>query len=155
MEENKNGFNSPNARRIQEVLPISSEDCRDDMCDRDREIDDAQTNLELKLIPKEAVVFKQPSGRSKSHIVRSTEEEAELRRFALMVINDRIAFCQKYKTEEEEIGKCACESIRRYIRLSRQSASRAISKEKLCAIKKMFEEMKKEGKIKCPEYKLP
>lgn len=153
MEEHKNGFNSPNARRIQEVLPISSKDCLDAMCDKDRETD--QTNLELKLIPKEAVVFKQPSGRSKSHIARSPEEEAELRRFAQIVINDRIAFCQKYKTDEEEIGKCACESIRRYIRLSKESASRAISKEKLCAIKKMFEEMKKEGKIKCPEYKLP
>ena len=155
MEENKNGFNSPNVRRIQEVLPISSGDCRDVACDVDGKVDDAQTNLELKLIPKEEVVFKQFSGRSKSHVAKSPAEEEELRRFATMVINDRIAFCQKYKTDEEEIGKCACESIRRYIRLSKESASRAISKDKLCAIKKMFEEMKKDGKIKCPEYKLP
>jgi len=122
---------------------------------KDRETDHVQTDLELKLIPKEEVIIKQLSGRSKSHAVRSPAEEAELRRFALMVINDRIAFCQKYKTGDEEIGKCACESIRRYIRLSKESASRAISKDKLCAIKKLFEEMKKEGKIKCPEYKLP
>lgn len=155
MDKNKNGFNSPDVRRIEEVLPLSSKDCHSVMCDKDEEADNSHTDLELKLIPKEEVVIKQLSGKSKSHVARSPAEEAELRRFALMIINDRIAFCQKYKTGEEEIGKCACESIRRYIRLSKESASRAIPKDKLCAIKKMFEEMKKEGKIKCPEYKLP
>lgn len=155
MDKNKNGFNSPNTRRIEKILPISSEDCRNVACDRDKEIGEVQTNLKLKLIPKEFVIIK-PLSRSKSRrVVRSSAEEAELERFASMVINDRIAFCKKYKTGEEEVGKCACESIRRYIRLSRESASRAISKDKIYAIKKMFEWMKREGKIKCPEYKLP
>ena len=53
--------------------------------------------------------------------------------------------------EEEEIGRCVCESTRRFIRLSRGSVSRAISSKQIRAIKKLFEEMKKEGKIKCQE----
>ncbi len=104
----------------------------------------------LRALPKELVTTKKVSKRVRSYKSVSSEAE-ELKRFALMTINNRIEFCQKYKTGEEEIGKCVCESVRRYIRLSKESASRGISKKQLNAIKKMFEEMKKDGRIKCQE----
>lgn len=147
----RNSFNSPERRkRREEYLSIFSEDYRGFGYDESKEMDYDRIHLELKLIPKEDVIVGKQQGHPKLHIVNSVED-AELKRFALMTINDRIAFCRKYKTGEEEVGKCACESIRRYIRLSKESASRAISKDKINAIKKMFEEMKKEGKIKCQD----
>ena len=112
---------------------------------------DKETHVfELRLIPSEQVITKKTPVRPRLHKVTSNDTE-ELKRFALTTINNRIEFCQKYKTEEEEIGRCVCESTRRFIRLSRGSASRAISSKQIHAIKKLFEEMKKEGKIKCQE----
>jgi len=107
-------------------------------------------SLELRLIPSEQVITKKSQTRPRSHKVTVADVE-ELKRFALVTINNRIEFCQKYNTDEEKIGKCVCESVRRFIRLSRESPSRAISSKQIHAIKKMFEEMKKEGKIKCQE----
>ncbi len=106
--------------------------------------------FELRLIPSEQVITKKAPTRPRQHKVPAADAE-ELRRFALVTINNRIEFCQKYKTDEEEIGKCVCESTRRFIRLSRESAQRTVSNKQIHAIKKMFEEMKKEGKIKCQE----
>lgn len=118
--------------------------------EKQAQIDRVTESLGLRLIPSEQVITKKASARQRQRKVTLTDDE-ELKRFALMVIDSRIEFCQKYKTDEEEIGKCVCESTRRYIRLSRESASRAISNKQIHAIKKMFEEMKKEGKIKCQE----
>ncbi len=106
--------------------------------------------LKLELIPKEKVVTKK-FVQSRLRTTDSSGMEEETKRFALLTINSRIEFCQKYKTGEEEIGKCVCESLRRYIRLSRESRSKSISKKQINAIKRMFEEMKNEGKIKCQE----
>lgn len=113
-------------------------------------VEDVVKPFELRLIPSEQVTTKKTPTRPRLHKVTATDAE-ELKRFALVTINNRIEFCQKYKTGEEEIGKCVFESVRRYIILSRKSASGAISKKQVSAIKKMFEEMKKEGKIKCQE----
>jgi hypothetical protein len=113
-------------------------------------IDDVTEPFMLTLIPSEQVTTKKTPTRPRSHKATAVDTE-ELKRFALDTINSRIEFCQKYKTGEEEIGKCVCESTRRYIRLSRQSTSRAISNKQIHAIKKMFEQMKKEGKIVCQE----
>lgn len=107
-------------------------------------------SFELRLIPSEQVITKKTSTRPRLHKETVADAE-ELKRFALTTINNRIEFCQKYKTDEEEIGRCVCESTRRFIRLSRESPSKAISSKQIHAIKKMFEEMKKEGKIKCQE----
>jgi hypothetical protein len=114
------------------------------------QIDRINKSLGLMLIPSEQVTTRKTPNLPRSHKVTVTDVE-ELKRFALMTINSRIEFCQKYKTDEEDIGRCVCESTRRYIRLSRESAQRTITNKQIHAIKKMFEEMKKEGKIKCQE----
>jgi hypothetical protein len=106
--------------------------------------------FELRLIPSEQVITKKTSTRPRLHKATAADVE-ELKAFALATINNRIEFCRKYNTDEEKIGACVCESTRRFIRLSRESSSRAISSRQVHAIKKMFEEMKKEGKIKCQE----
>jgi len=113
------------------------------------EIDNKQKFLALKLIPKSNVIVGKNHVQSK--LAANPAEAAELKRFALMTINNRIEFCQKYKTTEEEIGKCVCESLVRYIRISRDARTKTITRTQINAIKKMFEEMKKEGKIKCQE----
>ena len=121
------------------------------------EDDEKQTNVdkethvfELRLIPSEQVITKKTPIQPRLHKVAANDTE-ELKRFALTTINNRIEFCRKYNTDEEKIGACVCESTRRFIRLSRESPSRSISNKQIHAIKKMFEEMKKEGKIKCQE----
>ncbi len=113
-------------------------------------IDSEDPFFKLELIPRERVVTKKLV-QSRLHTANSPGMEEDLKNFALLTINNRIEFCRKYKTGEEEIGKCVCESVRRYIRLSKESRSGSISKKQINAIKKMFEEMKKEGKIKCQE----
>jgi hypothetical protein len=114
------------------------------------QIDRITSSLGLRLIPSEQVISKKTTARPKMRIVASADSE-ELKRFAETTINNRIEFCQKYKTGEDEIGKCVYESVRRFIILSRKPALRSISKKQASAIKKTFEEMKKEGKIKCQE----
>lgn len=103
----------------------------------------------MNLIPKNDVITKKPV---KSKLVtRDHTADDELRRFALMTIENRIKFCQQYKTGEEEIGKCVCESVTRYIRLSKESPTKNVTKAQIRAIEKMLEKMKKEGKIKCQD----
>lgn len=104
------------------------------------------------LIPKEKVIVgKSHTGKRYVQSKLDTVDRAELERIALTTINNRIEFCQKYKKTEEEIGKCVCESLRRYIRLSKESRTNKISKVQINIIKKIFEEMKKNGQIKCDE----
>lgn len=114
-------------------------------------MDNVTESFKLRLIPSEQVITRKTQVRPRLHKVTTQQDAEDLQRFALMTINNRIEFCKKYRTDEEEIGKCVCESTRRFIRLSRESASRSISTKQVHAIKKMFEEMKKEGKIKCQE----
>ncbi len=101
------------------------------------------------LIPKEKVIVGKGHTRRFVQSKLDAADIAELERIALITINNRIEFCQKYKTSEEEIGKCVCESLRRFIRLSRESRSNTITKAQIIVIKKIFEKMKKSGKIKC------
>jgi tRNA nucleotidyltransferase (CCA-adding enzyme) len=118
--------------------------------EKQMQIDRITSSLGLRLIPSEQVISRKTTTKPRLRMVTLTDSE-ELKRFAETTINNRIEFCQKYKTGEEEIGKCVYESVRRFIILSRKPASRAISKKQASAIKKTFEEMKKEGKIKCQE----
>lgn len=77
----------------------------------------------------------------------------ELRRYAKMAIDERIKFCREYK-KDEPLDKCVCESIQRWIRLLRNypmQGSRDLGNARVMAVEKLFEEMKKEGKIICPE----
>jgi len=117
----------------------------------DKGINNGHQFLALKLIPKGRVTV----GKNQSHTKLNTSNHAdveELQRFALMTINNRIEFCQKYKKTEEDIGKCVCESLVRYIRLSKEARTKTITRAQINAIKKMFEEMKKEGKIKSQNF---
>lgn len=82
--------------------------------------------------------------------IRAKKVREDLRKFAETVINERIRIC-KENHKDEPLDKCACEAIRRYINLYKKSPTRAMTKDKLSAIEKLFEEMKREGKIKCPE----
>lgn len=86
--------------------------------------------------------------------------EVELKRFALMTINERIKFCKEKKEKKEKIGenedidKCVCEAIVRWIRLFKDSpmkGSKELGKLRVTAVEKMFEEMKIDGIIKCLE----
>lgn len=77
----------------------------------------------------------------------------ELRRFAQMVIDDRMKFCRDYK-KNEPFDKCVCESVERYVRLftdSPMKGNKHLTKLRLEAIRKLFDEMKRDGKIKCPD----
>jgi hypothetical protein len=118
--------------------------------------DIVDSNQFFEVIPKEKVTV------GRGHVAKSgaikhvqtklkSVDKVELDRIALMTINSRIEFCQKYKTSEEEIGKCVCESLRRYIRLSKEARTKTISRAQINAIKNMFEEMKKDGRIKTIE----
>ncbi len=127
-----------------------------DMKDIKREDDTVDSSQFFEVIPKEKVIVGRGSAK-KSGAVKHVQtklksvDKAELDRIALMTINSRIEFCQKYKSQEEEIGKCVCESLRRYIRLSKDARTKAISRAQINAIKNMFEEMKKDGRIKTME----
>jgi hypothetical protein len=75
----------------------------------------------------------------------------ELRRYAQMTIEERIKFCREYK-KDEPFDKCVCESIERWIHLFQNhpmQGSKELGKARVSAVERMFEEMKKEGKIKC------
>ncbi len=85
--------------------------------------------------------------------------EEELKRFALLTINERIKFCKEKKEKKEKLGesedidKCACEAISRWIRLFKDNSmkgSKELGRLRVAAVERMFNEMKKEGKIKCP-----
>ncbi len=110
-------------------------------------IESSHKFLALRLIPREQVIVGKNHVQSKLRVT-DPDKVAELKRFAQVTIDNRIEFCKKYKTTEEEIGKCVCESLTRYIRLSKGARTKTITRDQVVAIKKMFEEMKKEGKIK-------
>lgn len=77
--------------------------------------------------------------------------EEELRRYAGMIIEERIKFCRDVK-KVDNVDKCTCESIERWIRLFTNypiDGSVALGNLKVAMVKKVFEEMKMEGKIKC------
>lgn len=81
---------------------------------------------------------------------RAKKVRDDLRKFAENVINERIRSCKEYH-KNEPLDKCVCETIKRYINLYRKSPTRTMTSEKLNAIERLFEEMKREGKIKCSE----
>jgi len=77
--------------------------------------------------------------------------EDELRKFALSVIEERAKFCRDVK-KEIDVDKCVCEAIKRWVRLFRNypmEGSVELGNLRVAAVEKVFEEMKKEGKIKC------
>lgn len=77
--------------------------------------------------------------------------EEELRRYAEMVIEDRMKFCRDVK-KVENVDKCLSESIKRWIELFTNypmEGSVALGNLRVSAVKELFEEMKKSGKIKC------
>lgn len=87
--------------------------------------------------------------------IRSEFSINELKRFAQMTIDDRMKFCKEYK-KGEPFDKCVCESIERWIRLFRDfpmRGSKELGKARVAAVERLFEEMKREGKIKCLENK--
>lgn len=77
--------------------------------------------------------------------------EDELRRYAAMVIEERLKFCRDVK-KVENVDKCTCEAISRWIKLFTNypmEGSVALGNLRVAAVKELFEQMKKEGKIKC------
>lgn len=77
--------------------------------------------------------------------------EDELRRFAQMIIDERIRFCRDIK-KESDIGKCVCDAIERWVRLFTEqpmAGPKDLGNLRIAMVKKVFEEMKREGKIKC------
>jgi hypothetical protein len=148
LEWKKSGINIKIRKKEKEI------DCNDTDCNDAGTDDKTDSNrhkfLALRLIPKTKVIVGKNHVQSRLHV--SNPEEAEkLKNFALLTINNRIEFCKKYKTTEEEIGKCVCESLVRYIRISKDARTKTITRVQINAIKKMFEEMKKDGKIKCQD----
>lgn len=91
--------------------------------------------------------------RTRQEDIRPEYSIAELRRFAQTVIDDRMKFCRDYK-KDEPFDKCVCQAVERYIRLFEDSPMRGdkhLTKLRLETIRKLFDEMKRDGKIKCPE----
>ena len=77
--------------------------------------------------------------------------EDELRKFAVAVIEERIKFCRDVK-KVEDVDKCASESIIRWIKLFKgypMEGSKDLGNLRVSMVERVFEEMKKEGKIKC------
>ena len=87
----------------------------------------------------------------KAYIVKNRlYMEDELRKYALGVIEDRIKFCRDIK-KDANVDKCTCEAIERWIRLFRNypmEGSKDLGNIRVAMVEKVFEEMKKEGKIK-------
>ena len=115
----------------------------------DNKGDDERKSVVLKIIPKEDVIVGKHPVQAKLPVDPAVK--AELERFALMTINNRIEFCQKYKTGDIAIGDCVCESVRRFVRLSKESRMKNVTKAQIRAVEKMIEKMRKEGTIKCSE----
>lgn len=77
--------------------------------------------------------------------------EEELRRYAVRVIEDRIKFCRDVK-KEQNVDQCACEAIKRWIKLFSSypmEGSKELGNLRVAMVEKVFEEMKKDGKIRC------
>ena len=76
--------------------------------------------------------------------------EDELRKFAVAVIDERTKFCRDKK--EANIDKCVCEAIKRWIKLFKDRSmegSKDLGNLRVSMVEMVFEEMKKEGKIRC------
>ena len=155
MNKKENNFDSPEKRKEKEDWS----DFANSYLDGDNnvnldnnghgEMDDKSKDVVLKIIPKEDVIVGKHSVQIKLPVDPAVK--AELDRFALMTINNRIEFCQKYKTGDVAIGDCVCESVRRFVRLSKESRMKNVTKAQIRAVEKMIEKMKKEGTIKCSE----
>jgi hypothetical protein len=117
-------------------------------------IDPKEYNDDVKLLGAEIMKSRKEAGRkTKQDEIRSEYSIGEIKRFAQMTIDDRMKFCRDYK-KDEPFDKCVCEAIERYIRLFKDSSMKGdkhLTKLRLEAIRKLFDEMKKEGKIKCTD----
>ena len=118
-------------------------------------IDPKEYNDNVKLLGAEIMKSRREakSRKTKQEEILPEYSINEIKRFAQMTIDERMKFCREYK-KDEPFDKCVCESIERYIRLFKDSPMKGdkhLTKLRLEAIQKLFDEMKKEGKIKCPE----
>lgn len=118
-------------------------------------IDPKKYNDDVKLLGAEVMKSRRESTnrKTKQEEIRPEYSMGELKRFAQMTIDERMKFCRDYK-KDEPFDKCVCQAIERYIRLFKDSPMKGdkhLTKLRLEAIQKLFDEMKKEGKIKCPE----
>jgi len=114
-----------------------------------KEFDDG----DVKLLGAEVMKSRREAGiKTKQGEIRSEYSIGELKRFAQMTIDERMAFCKNKKSEP--FDKCVCESIERYIKLFTESPMKGdkhLTRLRLEAIQKLFDEMKREGKVKCPD----
>lgn len=90
---------------------------------------------------------------SRKHIEINIREhtEEELRRFAQIIIDERMKFCREYK-EDQPFDQCVCKAINRWIRLFKDrpmNGSIALGNLRVASVEKLFEEMKKYRKIRC------
>ena len=117
-------------------------------------IDPKEYNDDVKLLGAEVMKHRRESAKKGKQEEISTEYSmGELRRFAQMTIDERMKFCRDYK-KEESFDKCVCESVERYIRIFTDSPIKGdihLTKLRLDAIRKLFDEMKRDGKIKCED----
>lgn len=108
---------------------------------------------DVKLLGAEVMKSRREAGvKTRQGEIRPEYSIGELKRFAQMTIDERMAFCKNKKNEP--FDKCVCQSIERYIRLFKDSPMKGdkhLTRLRLEAIQKLFDEMKREGKIKCPE----
>lgn len=112
-------------------------------------------NDDVKLLGTEVMKHRRESAKkgTRQEDIRSEYSMGELRRFAQITIDERMKFCKDYK-KDEPFDKCVCESVERYIRLFKDSPMKGdkhLTKLRLEAIRKLFDEMKIEGKIKCSD----
>lgn len=108
-----------------------------------------EKNIQLKLEDK-SIQLKLVSEEDVKTRAKKVIRQQELKKFAEDIINERIRSCSEYH-RDEPIDKCVCEAVKRYINIYRKSPSKTMTKEKIDAIEKLFYEMIREGKIKCPE----
>ena len=118
-------------------------------------VDPKEYDDDVKLLGAEVMRHRRDSAKkgTKQAEIRPEYSIGELRRFAQMTIDDRMKFCREYK-KDEPFEKCMCESVERYIRLFKDSPMKGdkhLTKLRLETIQKLFDEMKREGKIKCPD----
>lgn len=108
--------------------------------------------MELSLVDTRDMVGKKAM--KKAYIVKSTlYTEDELRRFAQMTIKERVKFCQESK-KVDDVDKCVCEAMKRWLRLFKDfpmEGSKELGRLRVAMVENVFEEMKKNGKIKCTE----
>jgi hypothetical protein len=108
---------------------------------------------DVKLLGAEVMKSRREAGiKTRQGEIRPEYSIGELKRFAQMTIDERMKFCKGKKNEP--FDKCVCESIERYIRLFKDSPMKGdkhLTRLRLDAIRKLFDEMKREGKIKCPD----